>query len=41
MVTLKRTEGQCLTVGELSMKPLLLNELHDYLHDVQIIASAR
>jgi hypothetical protein len=39
MVTLKRTEGQCLTVDEFSMKPLLLNELQDHLKDMQIIAS--
>ena len=39
MVTLERAEGQCLTVDEFSMNPLLLNELRDYLSDVQIIAS--
>ena len=39
VVTLKRTEGQCLTVDVLSMDPLLLNELRDCLSGVQIIAS--
>ena len=39
MVTLERAEGQCLTVDKFSMNPLLLNELHDYLSGVQIIAS--
>jgi len=38
-VTLERAEGQCLTVDMLSMNPLLLNELHDCLSGVQIIAS--
>ena len=39
VVTLKRTEGSCLAIDMLSMNPKLLNELHDCLSDVQIIAS--